>query len=72
VVSIGGWFPMGLRKPLDFIWVVWSGLILFYFIFRSKSRQWAYSTVVPMVSCGGPLVFLWRFFGLFLGRLDGY
>jgi hypothetical protein len=28
--------------------------------------------VVPVVSCGGPLIFLWWFFGLFLGGLDGY
>ncbi len=63
---------MGLKKPLDFIWVVWSSLTLFYFIFQSGSGQWAYSMVVLVVSCGGRLLFLWWFFGLFLGGLDGY
>jgi hypothetical protein len=46
---------------LNFIFTFWSGF-----------GQWAYSVVVSVVSCGGPSIFLWWFFGLFLGRLDGY
>ncbi len=46
----------------------------FYFnlFFGSGFEQWAYLVVVSVVSCGGLHVFLWWFFGLFLGGLDGY
>jgi hypothetical protein len=46
----------------------------FYFnlFFGSGFEQWAYLVVVSVVSCGGLHVFLWWFFGLFLGGLNGY